>query len=144
MVGVEKMEAVVPKLASFNLLNPKSKSKSAIRRFSSALCVSSSPSVTSTDSVSLGHITRPDFPILYQEVYGSKKLVYLDNAATSQKPIAVLKALQNYYEAYNSNVHRGIHFLRFLFFFKKKLLYIIYFSTQFQNFFFENIILIFF
>ncbi|KAH9741841.1 cysteine desulfurase 1 [Citrus sinensis] len=105
------MEAVVPKLASFNLLNPKSKSKSAIRRFSSALCVSSSPSVTSTDSVSLGHITRPDFPILYQEVYGSKKLVYLDNAATSQKPIAVLKALQNYYEAYNSNVHRGIHFL---------------------------------
>ncbi|KAH9790345.1 cysteine desulfurase 1 [Citrus sinensis] len=105
------MEAVVPKLASFNLLNPKSKSKSAIRRFSSALCVSSSPSVTSTDSVSLGHITRPDFPILHQEVYGSKKLVYLDNAATSQKPIAVLKALQNYYEAYNSNVHRGIHFL---------------------------------
>lgn len=46
-----------------------------------------------------------------QEVNGSK-LVYLDNAATSQKPTAVLKALQNYYESYNSNVHRGIHFLR--------------------------------
>ncbi|CAK9159194.1 unnamed protein product [Ilex paraguariensis] len=45
-----------------------------------------------------------------KEVNGSK-LVYLDNAATSQKPIAVLKALQKYYEAYNSNVHRGIHFL---------------------------------
>jgi len=48
-----------------------------------------------------------------QEVNGSK-LVYLDNAATSQKPTLVLKALQDYYEAYNSNVHRGIHFLRCL------------------------------
>ncbi|XP_062089617.1 cysteine desulfurase 1, chloroplastic-like [Humulus lupulus] len=44
------------------------------------------------------------------EVNGCK-LVYLDNAATSQKPIAVMKALQNYYEDYNSNVHRGIHSL---------------------------------
>jgi hypothetical protein len=48
-----------------------------------------------------------------QEVNGSK-LVYIDNAATSQKPTAVIKALQNYYEGYNSNVHRGIHFLRYL------------------------------
>lgn len=40
--------------------------------------------------------------------------MYLDNAATSQKPSVVLKALQNYYELYNSNVHRGIHFLRYL------------------------------
>lgn len=39
------------------------------------------------------------------------KLVYLDSAATSQKPAAVLDALQNYYEFYNSNVHRGIHYL---------------------------------
>ncbi|XP_019418373.1 PREDICTED: cysteine desulfurase 1, chloroplastic-like [Lupinus angustifolius] len=62
---------------------------------------------------SLGHSTRPHFPILHQEVNGSK-LVYLDNAATSQKPTVVLKALQNYYEAYNSNVHRGIHFLRYI------------------------------
>lgn len=45
-----------------------------------------------------------------QEVNGSK-LIYLDNAATSQKPTAVLKALLNYYETYNSNVHRGIHSL---------------------------------
>ncbi|KAH9620169.1 hypothetical protein KSS87_005213 [Heliosperma pusillum] len=45
-----------------------------------------------------------------QEVNG-RKLVYLDNAATSQKPSIVLKALLNYYEEYNSNVHRGIHFL---------------------------------
>lgn len=47
-----------------------------------------------------------------QEVNGHK-LVYLDNGATSQKPSAVLEALNNYYEAYNANVHRGIHFLRF-------------------------------
>jgi len=47
---------------------------------------------------------------LFQEVNGSK-LVYLDSAATSQKPAAVLDALQNYYEFYNSNVHRGIHYL---------------------------------
>lgn len=46
----------------------------------------------------------------FQEVNGSK-LVYLDSAATSQKPAAVLDALQNYYEFYNSNVHRGIHYL---------------------------------
>ncbi|KAL6548361.1 Cysteine desulfurase 1, chloroplastic [Orobanche gracilis] len=59
---------------------------------------------------SLGYITRPDFPILRQELNG-KRIVYLDNAATSQKPVSVLDALQNYYEAYNSNVHRGIHYL---------------------------------
>lgn len=86
------------------------------RRFSSPFSVSASASTSrETDSLhlnflSLGHTTRPDFPILHQEVNGSK-LVYLDNAATSQKPIAVLKALQNYYESYNSNVHRGIHSL---------------------------------
>jgi cysteine desulfurase / selenocysteine lyase len=64
-------------------------------------------------SPSLGHTTRPHFPILHQEVNGSK-LVYIDNAATSQKPAAVVKALQDYYEGYNSNVHRGIHYLRYL------------------------------
>ncbi|XP_044483629.1 cysteine desulfurase 1, chloroplastic [Mangifera indica] len=99
------MEAVVPKLASFNFLNP----NSTLSRFSSSpscLCLSSA-----TDAVSLGHLARPDFPILHQKVNGSKKLVYLDNAATSQKPISVLKALQNYYETCNSNVHRGIHYL---------------------------------
>ncbi|RWR92240.1 cysteine desulfurase 1, chloroplastic [Cinnamomum micranthum f. kanehirae] len=93
------------------------------------------------ETASLGAITRHDFPILHQtrkikeglaatfdrlmrrlqwsdgangrwkeEVNGSR-LVYLDNAATSQKPTAVLKALHHYYETYNSNVHRGIHFL---------------------------------
>ena len=51
---------------------------------------------------------RQQFPILQQEVHG-KPLVYLDNAATSQKPIAVIDTLQRYYREINSNVHRGVH-----------------------------------
>lgn len=51
---------------------------------------------------------RDDFPILHQKVHGCP-LVYLDNAATSQKPRAVLEALDHYYRHDNSNVHRGIH-----------------------------------
>jgi cysteine desulfurase/selenocysteine lyase len=51
---------------------------------------------------------RADFPILHQQIHG-KPLLYLDNAATSQKPKAVLQALQHYYEHDNANVHRGIH-----------------------------------
>lgn len=58
----------------------------------------------------LGEKVRGDFPILHQEVNGHP-LVYLDNAATSQKPQVVLDAIQNYYQRYNSNVHRGIHTL---------------------------------
>ena len=53
---------------------------------------------------------RQDFPILSKTVYG-KPLVYLDNAATSQKPRQVIQALVDYYEGYNSNVHRGVHAL---------------------------------
>lgn len=53
---------------------------------------------------------RNDFPILHQEVKG-KPLVYLDNAATTQKPKAVINALSSYYETINSNVHRGAHTL---------------------------------
>lgn len=53
---------------------------------------------------------RADFPILHQEVNG-KPLVYLDNAATSQKPKAVLDVLRHYYECDNANVHRGVHAL---------------------------------
>ena len=53
---------------------------------------------------------RGDFPILSREVHG-KPLVYLDNAATSQKPRSVIQALTDYYEGYNSNVHRGVHTL---------------------------------
>jgi cysteine desulfurase/selenocysteine lyase len=53
---------------------------------------------------------RRDFPILSRDVRG-KKLVYLDNAATSQKPRAVIDAISRYYEEGNANVHRGVHFL---------------------------------
>ncbi len=51
---------------------------------------------------------RADFPILDQEVHG-KPLIYFDNAATSQKPRAVIDALVHYYERDNANVHRGMH-----------------------------------
>ncbi|KAB2332883.1 cysteine desulfurase [Bacillus mesophilum] len=53
---------------------------------------------------------RQMFPILHQEVNGSP-LVYLDSAATSQKPIQVIEAIDSYYRQYNSNVHRGVHTL---------------------------------
>ena len=51
---------------------------------------------------------RNDFPILHQKVHGHP-LIYFDNAATSQKPRAVIDALVRYYERDNANVHRGIH-----------------------------------
>jgi len=51
---------------------------------------------------------RQDFPILTQRVHG-RPLVYLDNAATSQKPREVIEALRAYYETDNANVHRGVH-----------------------------------
>jgi cysteine desulfurase/selenocysteine lyase len=53
---------------------------------------------------------RRDFPILHQQVHGHP-LVYLDNAATSQKPRAVIDAISRYYESGNANIHRGVHFL---------------------------------
>lgn len=53
---------------------------------------------------------RADFPILGEEVYG-RPLVYLDNGATTQKPIQVISAMEHYYRQYNSNVHRGVHLL---------------------------------
>lgn len=53
---------------------------------------------------------REQFPILEQMVHG-KKLVYLDNAATSQKPLSVINALREYYTSYNANIHRGAHYL---------------------------------
>ena len=53
---------------------------------------------------------RAEFPALAQQVHG-KPLVYLDNAATTQKPRAVLDALRHYYEHDNANVHRGVHTL---------------------------------
>ena len=51
---------------------------------------------------------RQQFPVLNRKIKG-KDLVYFDNAATSQKPIAVIEALANYYSNYNANIHRGLH-----------------------------------
>ena len=51
---------------------------------------------------------RNDFPILKRKVNGYP-LVYFDNAATSQKPSKVITSITDYYENYNSNIHRGVH-----------------------------------
>ena len=56
------------------------------------------------------HAIRKHFPALKREVKG-KPLVYFDNAATTQKPQAVIDALVDYYSNYNANIHRGIHTL---------------------------------
>ena len=56
------------------------------------------------------HEIRQGFPILSQQVNG-KPLVYLDNAATAQKPQRVIDAIEGYYRGYNSNIHRGVHHL---------------------------------
>ena len=53
---------------------------------------------------------RKDFPILSKTIY-NKPLVYLDNAATTQKPLSVIEAMNNEYLNVNSNVHRGVHWL---------------------------------
>ncbi|MCA1991370.1 MAG: cysteine desulfurase [Coleofasciculus sp. S288] len=66
--------------------------------------------MTITKEKTLAAKVRKDFPILNQEVNG-KPLIYFDSAATSQKPIAVLNTLRDYYEQYNANVHRGAHTL---------------------------------
>ncbi len=54
---------------------------------------------------------RQDFPILNRTNKSGKKLIYLDNAATTQKPIQVIDAINDFYMNHNSNIHRGIHFL---------------------------------
>jgi cysteine desulfurase/selenocysteine lyase len=53
---------------------------------------------------------RAQFPVLNRQVHG-KPLIYLDNAATTQKPLSVIQTLDTYYRQYNSNVHRGVHTL---------------------------------
>jgi cysteine desulfurase/selenocysteine lyase len=53
---------------------------------------------------------RSDFPLLQRKVYG-KPLVYFDNGATTQKPQQVIDAMDNVYESYNGNIHRGVHYL---------------------------------
>ena len=67
------------------------------------------PSDRQLDGFGVERIRR-DFPIL-QERIRDKKLVYLDNAATTQKPLTVIYALQRYYTSENANIHRGVHFL---------------------------------
>ncbi|MGE5598861.1 MAG: SufS family cysteine desulfurase [Bacteroidota bacterium] len=64
----------------------------------------------STEAADEVAVRRKDFPILEQRVNGHP-LIWLDNAATTQKPLAVLDALDRYYREYNSNVHRGAHTL---------------------------------
>ncbi|MFI8455811.1 cysteine desulfurase [Kitasatospora sp. NPDC085464] len=63
------------------------------------------PGLLDTDAI------RKDFPVLQRLLHDDKPLVYLDNAATSQKPRQVLEALTAYYERHNANVHRGVHVL---------------------------------
>ena len=53
---------------------------------------------------------RSQFPTLFQQVYG-KDLIYLDNGATSQKPLSVIESINHYYREDNSNIHRGVHYL---------------------------------
>ncbi|MEO0948195.1 MAG: SufS family cysteine desulfurase [Cyanobacteria bacterium J06641_5] len=66
--------------------------------------------MTIARELTLADRVRADFPLLQQEING-QPLIYFDNAATSQKPTAVLEALQNYYRQDNANVHRGAHTL---------------------------------
>jgi cysteine desulfurase / selenocysteine lyase len=54
-------------------------------------------------------LIREDFPILKRVLRGNRRLVYLDNAATTQKPLSVIDAISNYYKNHNSNIHRGVH-----------------------------------
>ncbi len=54
------------------------------------------------------HALREQFPVLTREVHG-KPLVYLDNAATAQRPLKVIEAMDDFYRRYNANVHRGVH-----------------------------------
>jgi cysteine desulfurase / selenocysteine lyase len=72
----------------------------------------SPPSVLEGGSAQLYDVqrVRREFPILQTTVRG-KPLVYLDNAATSQKPTQVIEAMRRYYEAGNANIHRGVHYL---------------------------------
>ncbi len=57
------------------------------------------------------HKVRADFPILAREVRPGVPLTYLDSAATSQKPVSVIEAMNRYYRSHNANIHRGIHVL---------------------------------
>ena len=84
-----------------------------VRPLSASLSERTSESSSSSSSLTREQVLsiREGFPILKQQVHDTKQLVYLDNAATSQKPLEVLQVMDEYYNAYNSNVHRGVHAL---------------------------------
>jgi cysteine desulfurase/selenocysteine lyase len=67
------------------------------------------PALEVAEAPNLAALTRPDFPLLAQTACLGQPLIYLDHAATSQKPRQVLEALQHYYDHDNANVHRGAH-----------------------------------
>ncbi|MFM8936992.1 MAG: SufS family cysteine desulfurase [Vulcanococcus sp.] len=73
----------------------------------STLPAAAAPGAVATEN--LAALTRPDFPLLAQTACLGQPLIYLDHAATSQKPRQVLQALQHYYDHDNANVHRGAH-----------------------------------
>ena len=78
----------------------------------SVLDTDHAPSSTAAREPLDGSLVRRDFPLLQRSVRpGGPPLVYLDNAATTQKPAAVIEAVRDYYGRYNSNVHRGLHTL---------------------------------
>ena len=54
-------------------------------------------------------ITKKDFPLLNKNLNSNEQIIYLDHAATTQKPIQVLKKIDEYYKNFNANVHRGAH-----------------------------------
>lgn len=58
------------------------------------------------------HRIKEDFPVLKREINGNR-LVYLDNAATTQKPLSVIECIEDYYKLHNSNIHRGVHTLSY-------------------------------
>ena len=68
-----------------------------------------SPAIVPVPSLDVERI-REQFPILHQQVHG-KPLVYLDNAASAQKPRAVIEAVEECYQSYYANIHRGVHAL---------------------------------
>ena len=76
---------------------------------SEALTSAVEPTPSTATALNLAAITRPDFPLLAQTACLGEPLIYLDHAATSQKPRQVLEALQHYYAHDNANVHRGAH-----------------------------------
>ena len=65
---------------------------------------------TTATALDVGQI-RVDFPILRREVHPGVPLIYLDSTATTQKPVQVIQAMDDYYKRYNANVHRGVHTL---------------------------------